>query len=177
MVPDRSAIWKSLSAPSHLSLIAGPCVIESETLCLRIAARLAQTCDRLGIVYVFKASYDKANRTSAKSICSPVGVARGYRVILCVPERFSIEKQKIMIALGGTREVFGRGLGDLRIVLPTIEPIRPADETVQGPHYRGGGDDQDQTVFHGSHCLMGESKLVRPPFTFQGTSTLSWRLF
>ena len=52
--------------PGRLILIAGPFVIESEKLCLQVAAALKRTCARLGVFYVFKASYDKANRTSSK---------------------------------------------------------------------------------------------------------------
>src|SRR5438552_9387086 len=64
----RDAIlWKKLGDGRRLVLIAGPCVIESKKLCLRVAADLRKVCERLGIFYVFKASYDKANRTSAKS--------------------------------------------------------------------------------------------------------------
>ena len=68
---NESAIWKSLNTPGRLILIAGPCVIESEELCLQVASALKKTCDRLGVFYVFKASYDKANRTSAKSFRGP----------------------------------------------------------------------------------------------------------
>ena len=66
-----AAIWKSLRAPGRLKVVAGPCVIESEALCLQVASALKRTCDRLGIFYVFKASYDKANRTSAKAFRGP----------------------------------------------------------------------------------------------------------
>ena len=45
---NDSAIWKSLSAPTRLSLIAGPCVIESEKLCFQVAAALKKTCESLG---------------------------------------------------------------------------------------------------------------------------------
>lgn len=48
-------------------LISGPCVIESEDLCMQIASTLKAACDRLGIAYVFKASFDKANRSSVGS--------------------------------------------------------------------------------------------------------------
>ena len=48
-------------------LIAGPCVIESESLIMEVAERVYAICKRLGIPYVFKASYRKANRTSAAS--------------------------------------------------------------------------------------------------------------
>ena len=76
----ESAIWKSLTAHDRLTLIAGPCVIENEKLCLWVAAALKRTCDRLGIFYVFKASFDKANRTSAKSFRGP-GLEAGLEVL------------------------------------------------------------------------------------------------
>ena len=77
---NETAIWKSLTAPNRLTLIAGPCVIENEKLCLWVAAALKRTCDRLGIFYVFKASFDKANRTSAKSFRGP-GLEAGLEVL------------------------------------------------------------------------------------------------
>jgi 2-dehydro-3-deoxyphosphooctonate aldolase (KDO 8-P synthase) len=61
-------------------LIAGPCVIESEKLCLKIAASLEKTCRQLGIIYVFKASYDKANRSSGKSFRGP-GIEEGLAIL------------------------------------------------------------------------------------------------
>jgi 2-dehydro-3-deoxyphosphooctonate aldolase (KDO 8-P synthase) len=63
-----------------LKLIAGPCVIESESICLEVGRRLRKECDRLGIVYVFKASYDKANRTSGESFRGP-GLEAGLRLL------------------------------------------------------------------------------------------------
>ena len=70
-------------------LIAGPCVVESEALCLRIAGALAKTCRKLGISYVFKASFDKANRTSGKSFRGP-GLEEGLRVLAKVRDRFGL---------------------------------------------------------------------------------------
>ena len=55
----------------RFTLIAGPCVIENEKICVKVAESLQRTCERLGITYVFKASYDKANRTSRKSFRGP----------------------------------------------------------------------------------------------------------
>ena len=52
-------------------LIAGPCVIESEEMVLSIAARMKTITDELGIPYTFKASFDKANRTSLSSFRGP----------------------------------------------------------------------------------------------------------
>ncbi len=60
--------------------IAGPCVIESEAHCLRMAERLAGYAGRLGIDLIFKASYDKANRTSAASFRGP-GLDEGLRIL------------------------------------------------------------------------------------------------
>jgi 2-dehydro-3-deoxyphosphooctonate aldolase (KDO 8-P synthase) len=88
-VLNDAAIWKSLTAPNRLSLIAGPCVIESEALCLRIAAALKKTCDQLGIFYVFKASFDKANRTSAKSFRGP-GLEAGLEVLAKVRKKIGV---------------------------------------------------------------------------------------
>jgi len=88
-VLNESAIWNALRAPGRLTLIAGPCVIESETLCLQVASALRRTCDRLGIVYVFKASYDKANRTSAKSFRGP-GLEEGLAVLAKVRARVGV---------------------------------------------------------------------------------------
>jgi 2-dehydro-3-deoxyphosphooctonate aldolase (KDO 8-P synthase) len=88
-VLNDSAIWKSLSAPARLSLIAGPCVIESEELCLQVAASLKKTCDRLGIAYIFKASYDKANRTSGKSFRGP-GLEDGLQTLAKVGKKIGV---------------------------------------------------------------------------------------
>ena len=63
-----------------LLLIAGPCVIESEALCLQIAESLAEIARQLPVQVVFKASYDKANRTSAGSFRGP-GIDEGLGVL------------------------------------------------------------------------------------------------
>lgn len=80
MPDDNAAIWKALTARHRLFLIAGPCVIESEALCLKVATALKKTCNRLSIIYVFKASFDKANRTSAKSFRGP-GLEAGLQTL------------------------------------------------------------------------------------------------
>lgn len=61
-------------------LIAGPCVIESEAMVLDIAFRMKEITDKLGIPYLFKASFDKANRTSGKSFRGP-GLDEGLRIL------------------------------------------------------------------------------------------------
>jgi len=69
-----------LGAGQPLLLVAGPCVIESREICLRIAETVKELCGRLEIPYVFKASYDKANRTSAESFRGP-GLEEGLKIL------------------------------------------------------------------------------------------------
>ena len=61
-------------------LIAGPCVIESESLCLEIAHHMKELTERLGMFYVFKASFDKANRSSLESFRG-IGLEAGLKVL------------------------------------------------------------------------------------------------
>ena len=82
-------IWKSLNSPKRLFLFSGPCVIESEALCLKIARSLKRSCDALGVTYVFKASYDKANRTSGKSRRGP-GIQDGLKILASVREKVGV---------------------------------------------------------------------------------------
>jgi 2-dehydro-3-deoxyphosphooctonate aldolase (KDO 8-P synthase) len=64
-------------------------VIESEQLCLRVASALQKLCDKLGVFYIFKASYDKANRTSAKSFRGP-GLEQGLETLAKVKARLGL---------------------------------------------------------------------------------------
>jgi 2-dehydro-3-deoxyphosphooctonate aldolase (KDO 8-P synthase) len=70
-------------------LISGPCVIESEALCLKVAASLKKTCDRLGVNYLFKASFDKANRTSSQSFRG-MGVEAGLEILARVRSKIGV---------------------------------------------------------------------------------------
>ena len=63
-----------------LFLIAGPCVIESESLVLEIAGTMKEMTERLGMPYIFKASFDKANRTSSSSFRGP-GLQQGLAIL------------------------------------------------------------------------------------------------
>ena len=82
-------LWKNLSAGRQLSLIAGPCVIESEKLCFEVCAYLQKLCGALGLTYIFKASFDKANRSSAASFRGP-GIEEGLQVLARVREKFQV---------------------------------------------------------------------------------------
>lgn len=70
-------------------LIAGPCVVESEALQVDVAGRLREMCGALGIPFIFKSSYDKANRSSAASFRGP-GMAEGLRVLAEVKRQVGV---------------------------------------------------------------------------------------
>jgi 2-dehydro-3-deoxyphosphooctonate aldolase (KDO 8-P synthase) len=70
-------------------LIAGPCVIESEALVLDVAGRLKEITNRLGIPFIFKASFDKANRSSRTSFRGP-GVDAGLKALSMVREQIGV---------------------------------------------------------------------------------------
>jgi 2-dehydro-3-deoxyphosphooctonate aldolase (KDO 8-P synthase) len=72
-----------------LFLIAGPCVIESATLLQEVAGSLCETTRRLGMPYVFKASFDKANRSSGGSFRGP-GLEQGLKMLEAVRSQFQV---------------------------------------------------------------------------------------
>jgi 2-dehydro-3-deoxyphosphooctonate aldolase (KDO 8-P synthase) len=72
-----------------LVLIAGPCVIESEAHAFMMAERLAEIAARAKMPFVFKASYDKANRSSEQSFRGP-GMTEGLRILQKIKERFQV---------------------------------------------------------------------------------------
>ena len=72
-----------------LFLIAGPCVIESEAHALMMAERLAEIAANAKVPFVFKASYDKANRSSPESYRGP-GLVEGLRILRKIKQRFEI---------------------------------------------------------------------------------------
>ena len=70
-------------------LIAGPCVIESEEMVMSIAKEMKQITDELGIPYTFKASFDKANRTSISSFRG-LGIEEGLRILQKVKDTYNL---------------------------------------------------------------------------------------
>lgn len=79
----------TLGGGRPLALIAGPCVIENEAATLRIAAHLKGLADDLGIGLIFKASYDKANRTSKDSFRGP-GMDEGLAILARVKAEYGL---------------------------------------------------------------------------------------
>ena len=72
-----------------LAVIAGPCVIESKESALRHAARLKEAADRVGVPYIFKSSFDKANRSALKSYRGP-GLSAGLEILATVKEKVGV---------------------------------------------------------------------------------------
>jgi len=79
----------AIGAGGPLAIIAGPCVIESRESALRHAAALKERADRVGLPYIFKASYDKANRSSANSFRGP-GLEKGLAILAEVKEKIGV---------------------------------------------------------------------------------------
>jgi 2-dehydro-3-deoxyphosphooctonate aldolase (KDO 8-P synthase) len=97
-------------------LIAGPCVIESEELQLRTAERLKQITDKLGIPFIFKSSFDKANRSSGTSFRGP-GMDEGLKIL-----------EKVRDALGVPV------LTDVHDI-PQVKPVAEVVDVLQTPAF------------------------------------------
>ena len=74
---------------SKLFLIAGPCVIESYDRTLMIGREIKKICERLDVPYIFKASYDKANRSSYHSFRGP-GLTEGLKMLKSIKEELQV---------------------------------------------------------------------------------------
>lgn len=86
----RFTIWERImKVEAPFFLIAGPCVIESEALCMQIAQELVNLTQKYGIPYIFKASYRKDNRSRADSFTG-IGDKEGLAVLQRVKERFHV---------------------------------------------------------------------------------------
>ena len=85
--PDGQGIKVGSDQP--LLLIAGPCALESEELARRVAGEMQELCARLGLSYVFKASFDKANRTSLDSYRGP-GLEQGLTILSRIREEMQV---------------------------------------------------------------------------------------
>jgi 2-dehydro-3-deoxyphosphooctonate aldolase (KDO 8-P synthase) len=85
--PSGSPITVGTDQP--LLLIGGPCALESEDLARRVAGKMIEVCDKLGISYVFKASFDKANRTSLSSYRGP-GLEEGLETLAKIRKELNV---------------------------------------------------------------------------------------
>ena len=73
-----------------LKFIAGPCVIESAELLDTVASKLVSINERLGVDIIFKASFDKANRTSIHSFRGP-GIGRGLQMLAAIKKKYGLK--------------------------------------------------------------------------------------
>jgi 2-dehydro-3-deoxyphosphooctonate aldolase (KDO 8-P synthase) len=106
MTEAEQSVWETALAPpgplqnpinvgplsigdGSLTLIAGPCAMESEALCLSVAEQLASLCAELNISYIFKSSFDKANRTALNSFRGH-GMDRGMETLRKVKEQVGV---------------------------------------------------------------------------------------
>jgi len=89
MAERTARVGGLLLGSNRLFVIAGPCVIESAALCRRVARHMVKVTERLGIPYVFKASCDKANRTSVRSFRGP-GWNEGLKILARLREEFGV---------------------------------------------------------------------------------------
>ena len=78
-----------IGAGNPLAIIAGPCVIESLDLCRTVAAEASKVCSDLGLSYIFKASFDKANRSSGSSFRGQ-GMEAGLEVLATIKREFNV---------------------------------------------------------------------------------------
>ena len=78
-----------IGGTERFTLIAGPCVIESEELVMEVAEKLKEITDRLGINFVFKSSFDKANRSSIHGYRGP-GIEEGLRILKKVKDTYNV---------------------------------------------------------------------------------------
>jgi len=85
--PVEKGVKIGLSEP--LFVIAGPCVIEDKDVCMRIAEKLLKETQKVGLGFVFKASFDKANRSSISSYRGP-GLEKGLAVLAAVRDEFEV---------------------------------------------------------------------------------------
>lgn len=109
-------VGREVGLDQPLFLIAGPCVVESEDLQLRTAERLKGITDRLGVHFIFKSSFDKANRSSDKSYRGP-GMDEGLRIL---------EKVKRALDVPVLTDVHD---------IPQIEPVAQVVDVLQTPAF------------------------------------------
>jgi 2-dehydro-3-deoxyphosphooctonate aldolase (KDO 8-P synthase) len=88
-VNNAISVGPVVLTPGNLFLIAGPCVIENEEITFETAAGLKSVCAELGISFIFKSSFDKANRTSVSSFRGP-GMDKGLRILADIRSKLKV---------------------------------------------------------------------------------------
>ncbi len=87
---NTEELWNKINLlKDEIFLIAGPCVVESENLCMSICSRIKELADELRITYIFKGSFDKANRTSIKAFRG-LGLDKGLEILNKVKKTYNV---------------------------------------------------------------------------------------
>ncbi|MFA5388654.1 MAG: 3-deoxy-8-phosphooctulonate synthase [Candidatus Omnitrophota bacterium] len=89
MTKEIKAGKVKIGGKNPIVLIAGPCVIESESHAMRHALKIRKICAKLGIGFIFKCSYDKANRSSVKSYRGP-GISKGLKILARIKKEIGV---------------------------------------------------------------------------------------
>ncbi|HEY3636269.1 MAG TPA: 3-deoxy-8-phosphooctulonate synthase, partial [Caldimonas sp.] len=128
-----------------LFLIAGPCVVESEQLQIDVAGQLKETCAALGVPFIFKSSYDKANRSSGTSFRGP-GMDKGLEILakvrreLAVPVLTDVHREDEIGAAAAAVDVLQtpaflcRQTDFIRAVARSGKPVNIKKGQFLGPH-------------------------------------------
>ncbi|MFN3603671.1 MAG: 3-deoxy-8-phosphooctulonate synthase [Leptonema sp. (in: bacteria)] len=88
-ITEREFFGKKIGGRNPFFLIAGPCVIETRDLLVKVCETLKKISEELGIVYIFKSSFDKANRTSLSSQRGP-GLEEGLKILESIKKEFGV---------------------------------------------------------------------------------------
>lgn len=126
-----------------LVLIAGPCVMEPGEMTLRIAHRLAEICGAVGVPLIFKASFDKANRTSGSSFRGP-GLVEGMKVFARVKAETGLP-----VTTDIHETIQARPLAEMVDLLQVPAFLAPPDRPFRGDGRNGAASERQERAIHG----------------------------
>lgn len=89
LIEEREFFGKKIGGRNPFFLISGPCVMENKELLDRVCGEMKAICDDLGIVYIFKSSFDKANRSSINSYRGP-GLEEGRKLLDFIKNKYNV---------------------------------------------------------------------------------------
>jgi 2-dehydro-3-deoxyphosphooctonate aldolase (KDO 8-P synthase) len=122
-------LGRQVGLDQPIFLIAGPCVVESEELQLRTAERLKSITDKLGVFFIFKSSFDKANRSSDRSYRGP-GMDEGLRILEKVRDELAAEVVDVL----QTPAFLARQTDFIHAVAASGKPVNIKKAQFMAPH-------------------------------------------
>ena len=154
---DTEVLWREIEARDRLFLVAGPCVIESEDLCMEVAARLRE----LSLPCIFKASYDKANRSSPDSFRGP-GIDAGLEILERVRSRHGLPLLTDVHSVDEARRA-GEVVDVIQIpafLSRQTDLLRAAADTGRVINVKKGQFAAPQDMIHMARKLAGNPRLI-----------------